>query len=213
MRNTMRMGAVAAFVALALPAAASAQVCVGEPVGAGQSAIQFGVGFPGNDLTGYTGSVRTNPGGPLSYEAGYTYTTFGEGIDQKMHTIAAQAEYELPVQQLGMCPAAGLGWSTMSDDPSNLSMWSVPIGLGVGHEIPVGSGFSLTPHIMPMFVWQRVSFEEPLLGETISGSDSAFGFLGGLTFGTEAIFVAARATMTTFEGDDTSFSIEGGFLF
>lgn len=213
MRNTMRMGAVAAFVTLALPAIASAQVCVGEPVGAGQSSIQFGLGFPGNDVTGYTGSVRTNPGGPLSYEAGYTYSTLGDGIDQKMHTIAGRAEYELPIQQVGVCAAAGLGWSTVSDDPTDLSLWNIPVGMAAGFEFPVGPNFSLTPHVMPMLVWQRVSFEEPITGTSVSDSDSAFGFLGGLTFGTDGFFIAGRAMKTSFEGSETSFSIEGGFLF
>lgn len=210
MRNTVKMGAVAAFVALALPAAATAQTCVGEPVGAGQSSIQFGIGFPAESVTGYRGAVRTNPGGPLSYEAGYTYTTF-DGVDQKMHTIGGTAEYELPVSQVGVCAATGLSWSTISDDPTNSSVWEIPLGIAAGHEIPAGSSLFVTPHVMPMVLWQRVSSE--LLGESFSDSQTSFAFQGGLTFGTEAFFAAARAMKVFEDNTDTRFSIEGGFLF
>ncbi len=151
----------------------------------------------------------------MSYEAGYTYSTM-DGVDQKMHTIAGQAgqaEYGLPVQQIGLCAAAGLGWSTISDDPTDTSLWTIPVGLAAGLELPVGPNFSLTPHVMPMLVWQRVSFEEPITGSSVSDSDSAFGFLGGLTFGTDAFYVLGRAMKTTFERSETSFSIEGGFFF
>jgi hypothetical protein len=209
MRNTVKMGAVAAFVTLALPAATSAQTCVGEPVGSGQSSLQFGIGFPAESMTGYRGAVRTNPGGPLSYEAGYTYTTVDE-VDTKMHTIAGSAEYELPVQQIGLCAATGLGWSTFSDDPSNTSVWEIPFGLAAGHEIPAGSNLFVTPHVMPMVLWQRVSTE--LLDESFSDSQTSFAFQGGLTFGTEAIFGAVRAMKIFEDNVDTRFSIEGGFL-
>lgn len=210
MRNTVKLGAVAAFVTLALPAAAAAQTCVGEPVGAGQSSLQLGIGFPAESMTGYTGSVRSNPGGPLSYEAGYTFTSM-DGVDSKMHTIAGRAEYELPVEALGVCGATGLGWSTFSDDPSNSSLWEIPIGLGAGHEFPAGSSFSIIPHAMPMVLWQRISTE--LLGESFSDSQTSFAMLGGLTFGTDAFFAAARAMKVFEDGTDTRFSIEGGFLF
>jgi hypothetical protein len=210
MRNTVKLGAVAAFVTLALPVAATAQTCVGEPVGSGQSSIQFGIGFPAESTTGYRGAVRTNPGGPLSYEAGYTYTTF-DGVDQKMHTIGGTAEYELPVSRVGVCAATGLSWSTISDDPTNSSVWEIPFGLAAGHEIAAGSNMFVTPHVMPMVLWQRASSE--ILGESFSASNTSFAFQGGLTFGTEAFFAAARA-MKIFEDEvDTRFSIEGGFLF
>lgn len=212
MRNTVKLGAVAAFAALVLPAAATAQVCVGEPIGAGQASVQFGIGFPGSDMTGYSGSIRSNPAGPLSYEAGYTYTSM-DGVDTKGHTIAGRGEYALPVQQFGVCAAAGLGWSTFSDDPTNTSMWEIPFGIAAGHEIPAGSSLSITPHVMPMVMWRRIS-SDGLLGESISASQTDFAFMGGLTFGTEAFFAAFRATEIFSDGDeDTRFSIEGGFLF
>ncbi|MEN8375024.1 MAG: hypothetical protein ABFS34_06190 [Gemmatimonadota bacterium] len=210
MRNTLKLGAIAAIATLAMPADVLAQVCVGEPVGAGQSSLQFGLGFPGGG-TAYSGSVRSNPAGAVSYEAGYTLTDADNAASPNMHTISGRAEYELPLQVVGACASGGLGWSTASDDGGDLTAWSIPLGVGFGLEMPTQSGFSIIPHVMPMFVWQRVSVEA--LGLTVSASDTAFGFLGGLTVGTESIFGAVRVTTTTFEGDDATFSLEGGFLF
>jgi hypothetical protein len=215
----MQKLSVSGFLAFALmlagPASALAQVCVGMPIGSGQSAVALNVAFP-EDATTFGASGRMRTSGPISVGANYSLTSF-KGADPKGHTFGADVAYDLPVTGASICPVAGLNYSRVSGDfdlfdenfSFSESIISIPVGVGLGLSVPAGPNAEFVPFAMPHLLWTRakVSFDD----ESLSDSDTNFGVKLGATYRIQQVMINAGVTLTSEKNSKALFGLGLGF--
>lgn len=228
MNATLRLAAALAALALALPAAARAQGCIGAPVPdraravqlqAGASTVDVGREFDSTDLgVGF----RANPAGPLAFSAEYLLRTVG-AQDTRVHAVsgALALRIPLPVDLLTVCARAGVGAAFLSDDPSGSSYTNltVPAGLVVELPLPLGPGRTLAPYAAPQFLWSRTNGS--VFGfDDLDESDTGFGVEAGVGLRVSRVVLGAGATfaelspaLATTAFPDRGFFVRAGIMF
>lgn len=179
MKKTM-CGIAAAAVALVAAGSASAQVCDGFPTTDGQGTIGGLVNFP-TGIDQYGGEASYNLAGPLAVNAGYLYSRNDD--DVHLNTFRGGAALDLPTFAGNFHSTGSICPSVRADYTSHegITIWRVPIGLGVGASVPVGSsGTKVTLYIIPAVIWQRTRVElEDFPDFNGTNTDTNLGVRGG----------------------------------
>lgn len=203
-------GILAVTVALAAPAAANAQNCLGLPIANQKAAASFNVSFPEEAKSfGLSGRLRLD--GPLSLGASYSMTSINE-VDPKLHSFGFDASYELPVTTAAsVCGVAGVEHSSISEGGQKNSNLTVPIGVGIGKSFPVGNNAELVPYAMPHLLWNRYSTSVGGIDFTDSTTD--FGLNLGATYRLNKILLNAGVHVNSIEGSSAVFGVGVGYAF
>jgi hypothetical protein len=208
---------VVATLALAFPASALAQVCLGVPAGAGEFALGGTVSFSDGG-TGYMLGGNGNVEGPLAFGAGIGFVDL-DNVDSNLLSVAGQMSVDLPVEGFAACPLLGLGYSTWSDTvlgiDVDVSQVSLPLGMGVGTRIGIEGGTELIPSAQAGLLFARGSVSASAAGETYSEteSDTAFFVGGGATLVFGHFFGRAGVMVDTFDESDSVISVGVGVRF
>lgn len=224
----LSLAAALAALALALPAAARAQGCVGAPVPdraravqlqAGASTVDVGREFDSVDLGA---AYRANPAGPLAYSAEYVLRTVGDR-DARVHEVsgAVALRVPLPVSLLTVCARTGAGAAFLSDagSGSRYTNVTVPAALVVELPLPVGPGRTLVPYAAPQLLWSSTRGE--VFGfDDLDESDTGFGVEAGVglrvnrvLLGVGAAFSDLSPRLGTPAFPDRAFRARAGILF
>ena len=206
MKKTMS-GFAAAVAALVVAGSAGAQVCAGFPTTDGQGTIGALANFPsGFDQYGAEGSY--NPTGPLAVNAGYLYST-GDG--DHLNTFRGGVAFDLGSVLGSMAPGISICPNVRADytSESGVTLWQVPIGLGLGASLPVGGpDMTLTPYVIPSLVWQRIS-----AGAGTDATETDFGIRGGADLNFDRFFLGGTVEWVNGEGNDAVFGVRAGIKF
>lgn len=190
-----------------------AQLCGGVPFNRDQTVVMASAGFPDNANTfGIEGRRKTS--NAIVLAGGYSITTIdedaagGEDIPSQ-HTIAAQGAYEFQLQsaesgpQLGICPNVGFGYTKWDE----LSMVSIPLGIGVGTAFEIGQGTALlAPYASPSIVFAKAEVED-----VESDWENDFGITAGANLVVSNLIFGGSFTKV---GDaDGTFGVQAGLIF
>jgi hypothetical protein len=200
----LRQTLFAAVLTLAVPAVASAQVCLGLPQGTRTSA-QAQIGFPSH-ATNFGVAGTMGIGEQLYAGASYTLTSFDHSSIPSQNTFGVHGAYDMPglIEGASFCPTAGVNFSKWDE----FSTIAIPVGVGIGKTFPLGEGTTtITPYATPQLVWARTSFD----GASVS--DTNFGFDAGGTVGFSRYFAGASFSKVFVTGSEAAFSIHGGIAF
>jgi hypothetical protein len=198
---------------------ARAQACIGIPAGPGRFALGGSVGFT-DGATNYGAGLLANLEGPLSVGANYTLTKIDD-VDENFNSFDGILAYELPLQGISACPAAGLGYGRIGSDVPELGIRAtltnvvVPVGLGLGYTFSGSGPLSLTLHAIPQFLYIRTTGEvsdgDLSIQETETASE--FGTSLGFKVGLPQLFFGASVSLTTIDDSDPVFSVGLGVIF
>jgi len=210
MKKTMS-GLAAAAAALLLAGSASAQICAGFPTVDGQGSLSARADFP-SDFDQYGAEGSYNPVGPLAVNAGYIYSNAGD-----VHRNTFRGGVALDVDSFlgGLLPGVSICPNVRADHTSEngLTLWQVPIGLGFGVSLPVGSpDMTLTPYVIPALVWQRTD------AGGLDENETNFGVRGGADLNFDRFFLGGMVEWvdapSPFNGDTRAvFGVRAGFKF
>lgn len=188
-----------------MPATLEAQACFGVPQGS-QRIASFAVQFPSSS-TDYEVGGLAMVGESLYAGASVGVTTFDYPGADNATNFGARVGYEIPslLETASVCPGLGLGYTTVGD----LDILTVPLSLGIGTTLPLGTDDSttLTPYIAPQLHWTRTSVGD------LSKSDTSLGFSGGATVGFGPILGGAFVSKLFEDGHDFIFGIQAGYVF
>jgi hypothetical protein len=219
--------AALAALALALPAAARAQGCIGAPVPEGRFALQAQgsratyEGTPEVDGLGIGASLRANVAGPLAASAEYGYSRVGDA-DVPLHSGGVMLAFRAPVSAggLSVCARAGAMAARLegTTSGSRLDNYTFPVGLVIELPLPVGNGGAVVPYVAPQYLFS--STEGEILGfeygENANGPGVEAGL--GLRFGRAAITAGGTYSdlppeLVTTAVSNQSFFLRVGVLF
>lgn len=215
------MAALSAAAVVAGSETALGQTCLGTPVESGQLALHGDVGFT-DGARSLGGSLSLNLRGPLAFSAGYARTDYDD-IDPNANafsgTVALKLPASLPVE---VCPAVGLGYSTLVDEStifgevfrSEYKTVTVPVGVSIGHRVALRNGVTVIPYAYPHALYIRSRVEEPDLGGDFESTDSntEFGTTLGVSVAFRSVFVRGSAFVSTIDESDPTLSISLGLL-
>lgn len=216
MSRTPRLPVLFATALALFPSVLLAQACIGVPAGNGQVALSGGAGFT-EGVKSYGAEAAFNLVGPVSLEAGYSLVTFDD-IDNNGNTVSGSGAFELPVPGLSVCPAAGVShmrWSERFELAEvTLTSTIIPVGMGVGRELPAGPNLFVTLFAVPQFLHVRGTISGSEGGASVSVSDSTneFGTALGMRLGSDEFYVGAGVNLTTIEGSDPTFGVTMGLV-
>jgi hypothetical protein len=187
--------AALAALALATPAAARAQGCVGAPVPERALAVQLqaaaasydvGPSSEGGPAAGV--SLRHNVRGPLAYAAEYQLGSVGDA-EGRLHSGGAVVALRAPrlPQAVAVCARGGVLGSRFDDSPSATQLDNVTGTVGVVLEAPL-SGGRVVPYVAPQYLFSRTRGD--VLGLEYESSGNGFGVEAG------AGIRAGRAALT-----------------
>lgn len=205
----MRAGrfVAAAVLALAAPAAARAQGCVGAPLPRGGRAVQAQAGIStvhaGRELssTDVGAAFRADPAGPLALSAEYLLRSVG-GEGAKVHTVSAALALRLPfpARLPVVCARAGLGGAFHADGDtgSGYASFTVPLGLVLELPLAAGPGRTVAPYAAPQLLWSTTSGE--FLGERgLAEADAGVGVEAGVGVRSGRFVAGAGASISTLD--------------
>jgi hypothetical protein len=205
MKKTMS-GLAAAAAALLLAGSAGAQICAGFPTADGQGSLSALANFPsGFDQYGVEGSY--NPQGPLAVNAGFIYSTDDE---DDLNTLRIGGALDLQSLLGAGLPGLSICPNVRADRTSDagITLWQVPIGLGFGASVPVGSpDMTLTPYVIPALVWQRFS------AGGLDESETEFGVRGGADLSFDRFFLGGMVEWVNNSAQDAVFGVRAGIKF
>lgn len=200
-------GLAAAVAALVLAGSASAQVCAGFPTTDGQGSIGALANFPsGFDQYGAEGSY--NMTGPFAVNAGFIYSTGG---GDNLNTFRVGAALDVGSFLGNMLPGISICPNVRADytSESGVTLWQIPIGLGFGASVPVGSpDMTLTPYVIPALVWQRFD-----AGAGTDVTETDFGIRGGADLNFDRFFLGGMVEWVNQTGSDAVFGVRAGIKF
>jgi hypothetical protein len=208
------IAAAALVAAVALPAAASAQVCIGVPIRDGAFGIA-GEFQTGEGAKGFGGTLTANLTGPLSVQAGYTLIDIDE-VDDNGNTFFGNVAWELPNMSFSVCPVAGVAYSSFTTEvfgfEADASQIAIPIGIGIGKEFAASPTLNMSLFAVPHFVHLRNKFtlSDGTAEESETESENEFGAQLGARIGTGQLWAGAGVSFTTVEDTDPVFSLTLG---
>jgi hypothetical protein len=211
MKKTMT-GLAAAVAALVVAGSAAAQVCAGFPTTDGQGTIGALVNFP-TGLDQYGAEASYNFAGPLAVDAGFLRSNGGE---DHLSTFRGGVALELPAfagnfRSTGsICPSVRADYTSEDD----FTIWQVPIGLGVGASVPLGSsGVHLALHIIPAVVWSRVHVDAFSGFEETTIDDTNFGVRGGAALSYNRFYLGVISEWMDVPESDAVVGVRAGIRF
>jgi hypothetical protein len=205
------VGILAAVAAVGFAQAAEAQLCAGFPIP--QRGLYVGLRYlyeqTDADISvssNYSWGVEAayNAAGPLAVFGGLNVIDLG---DHSANQYRAGVAFE--VAQLGAfigprvsaCPTAEVRW--IADDGE--TRMQIPVGLGIGADLGLPAGPSVSGYVIPQVVFARLSGEGL---ETVSNTD--FGVTGGVMVGLGQIVVGGELRHIFVTGADPAFGIRVG---
>jgi hypothetical protein len=206
MKKTMS-GVAAAVAALVVAGSASAQVCAGFPTTDGQGTIGALANFP-SGFDQYGAEASYNLTGPLAVNAGFIYSKDG---DEHLNTFRGGLAFEINSFIGNMLPGISICPNVRADYSSQdgVTVWQVPIGLGFGASLPVGSpDMTLTPYVIPALVWQRFD-----AGGGLDDTETEFGIRGGADLNFDRFFLGGMVEWVNNTGSDAVFGVRAGIKF
>ncbi|MFL5540726.1 MAG: hypothetical protein ACJ8J0_17170 [Longimicrobiaceae bacterium] len=206
MKKTMS-GFAAAVAALVLAGSASAQVCAGFPTTDRQGTVGAFANFP-SDFDQYGAEVSYNTSGPFAVNAGFIYST-ADG--DNLNTFRIGAAYDLTPLVGSMLPGISICPNVRADytSESGITLWQIPIGLGFGASVPVGSpDMTLTPYVIPALYWQRFD-----AGAGLDDTETDFGIRGGADLNFDRFFLGGMVEWVNQTGSDAVFGVRAGIKF
>jgi hypothetical protein len=199
------VGILAAVAAVGFAQAAEAQLCAGFP--SSQRGFYFGgrMDFPSGSDNSLGVEAAYNAAGPLAVFGGLNVIDHGDHSDNQFRAGVA-----LEVAQLGAfigprvsaCPTAEVRWISDDDDETRME---IPVGLGIGADLGLPAGPSVSGYVIPQIVFRRQSVTGL---ETVSSSD--FGVTGGVMVGLGQIVVGGELRHIFISGEDPEFGIRVG---
>jgi hypothetical protein len=198
--------AFAAAAAVAVAGTAQAQVCAGFPIHDNQGTISARADFPsGADQYGVEGAFNFT--GPLSLNAGYIYTKDNSGVTAgHLDTFRAGAAVDISGYTAAMLPGISVCPNVRADFTSiaGTNFYSVPVGLGLGASVPLGSpDMSLTPYAIPAVVFSG--------GSGVNSTD--FGIRGGADLNFDRFYLGGQVEWVNGGGSNAVFGVRGGIKF
>ena len=203
---------LAAAATAALAGTAQAQVCAGFP--SSDRGFYFGgrADFPdGGDSYGVEAAY--NASGPLSVFGGLNVVSAEDAgdDDESINVYRVGAAFELA--SLGMmigpnvsvCPTAEVNWFSESD----VTLMQIPIGVGVGVDLGVPVGPSISAYAVPALVISRLDVDDdnPIFEDD---SQTDFGIRGGLNVGFGLFTVGGEVQQVFADDTDPVFGIRVG---
>lgn len=217
MKKTAGFLAVAATVALALPA--EAQICAGYPTG--DRGMYFGAraDFPDN-VDSYGVEANYNFSGPLGVYAGLNVLSAeedsgGSDDDESLDELYAGVAFEAARLGLMVGPrvSACLVGEVRNMSEDDVSYTEIPIGLGIGASLGV-PGVPVSGYVQPQLVISRISVDD--IGDE---TDTSFGVKAGANVGFGLISIGGEVRHLfideedLFLRDETTFGIRAGVRF
>ena len=197
----------AAAAALVLAGSASAQVCAGFPTHDGQGSIGAFANFP-SGFDQYGAEVSYNTTGPFAINGGFIYSS---DDDENLSTFRVGAAYDLAPLVGSLLPGISICPNVRADYTSDagITLWEVPIGVGFGATLPVGSpDMTLTPYVIPALVWQRFN-----AGAALKETETDFGIRGGVDLNFDRFFLGGMVEWVDQTGSDAVFGVRAGIKF
>jgi hypothetical protein len=200
---------LAAVATVALAGSAQAQVCAGFP--SSERGFYFGgrADFPdGGDSYGVEAAY--NASGPLSIFGGLNVVS-PEESDEDVNVFRAGAAFE--IASLGMmigprvsvCPTAEVNWFSESD----VTFMQIPIGVGIGADLGVPVGPSVSGYVVPALVVSRLDADDddPIFEDA---TETDFGVRAGVNVGFGLITVGGELQHVFVDEADPVFGIRVG---
>lgn len=196
---------------------AAAQACMGVPIGNANFAVRGEVELP-DGAKEYDAVLNANMLGPIAFELFGGIVDF-EDSEETGATFGGKVGYELGLAGASVCPLVGADYTTVSDDAdgveSSVNLLVVPIGIGVGTTLPVGTMGDIALYAQPAFLWMRSSVESTGGAIEIDESDSTneFGAEAGAVLGIGRFLLGGSVNFTTLEDSDAVFALTAGVRF
>lgn len=208
MKKTVLLAAVATA---ALAGSAQAQVCAGFP--SSDRGFYFGgrADFPeGGDSYGVEAAY--NAAGPLSVFGGLNVVSAEDAgdDDESVNVFRVGAAFELASlgmmigPQVSVCPVAEVNWFSEDD----VTLMQIPIGIGVGADLGLPVGPSVSGYAVPSLVVTRLDVPDDALIEDETETD--FGIRAGVNVGFGIITVGGELQHVFVDEADPVFAIRAG---
>jgi hypothetical protein len=212
---------VAALVAL--PAGATAQLCLGVPAPAGTAALAARAGVAWGETT-YDGSATVNLAGPLSVTGAYAHGMLYP-LHRPANGIAGSVAYELSPWGMSVCPTVEAQHERLSTtryrSAHSLSWTTVSMGVNVGRTVATLDESYLIAHGGPrVFYFHRVYRSE--LPEAPAGSPASsaadirdyveVGGQAGLTIGRGRFYLDASVAGTSHGSWEPAYTFSLGVV-
>ena len=221
----MRLPILAALAALALPAPAAAQGCIGAPLAERGRAVQLQAASTSYDqAAGSEGglslgaSFRHNPRGFLAYSAEYHLGSVGDGgADLHSGGVVVAARAPLSVRGVSLCARAGALASRLDQGPSATRLDNVTFPVGVVLEAPLGGG-AVVPYVAPQYLFSRTRGAVLGLDYDASGDGAGVEAGAGIRAGRAAVtlggtYSALPEALITPAASTRSFFVRLGLVF
>lgn len=218
----VKLMALAAAGAVLSTGSAAAQACLGVPTRDAQFNLRGDVGFP-EETKQYSAVVTADLNGPLSFELNAGLIDIDEVEDNGV-SFGGKLAYELPgLTQASICPLAGGQYSTLTAEETaggvtfeaDASSLVIPIGIGVGKTLPLGTTSSFTLYAQPQYLHIRSSIDANVgdieFEEEETGNE--FGIDAGARLGLGRFLVGGAVNWATIEEYDPVFSVTAGLTF
>jgi hypothetical protein len=200
---------------------AMAQACLGVPTHDAQFNVRGEVAFP-QDTRQYSAVVTADLNGPLSFELNAGLIDIDE-VEDNGASFGGKLAYEMAVSQLSICPLGGGQYSTITVEETDgavtlegdANSLVIPVGIGLGKTLPLGSGSSLTLYAQPQYLHIRSSFEAAVAGIEIDEEaiENEFGIDAGARLGLGRLLVGGAMNWATLPDYDPVFSVTAGVTF
>lgn len=203
-------GLLAVLAATSLAGAVGAQVCVGLPTVDRQFTVGGFMIFPDGadvgDVWGVEGSA--NPVGPLSFFGAVTFfsddgiTSFGR------KAYGGGAAWEItPAAPIAVCPTVSVEYMSLETLGTALA---VPVGIGLGVDLPVTARVGFSPYLVPAVIWSRFDPDDGFHPGEDTESQVDFGMSGGVLVSFGSFFVDGTV-QHVFDGEsDPVFGFRAG---
>lgn len=196
---------------LALPLCVEAQACVGSHAPRGDLALEGGTAF-GGDATGNEAGAVGNLEGPLFLSLGYRYQDAAE-LPQAGHVGRARVGVETRIgPRLSLCMVGSGAYSWFDFDGADVAGHTLAGGPALGYPVPLGDGtLRVTPHVVAGVAYRSFSGTAAGYAAEESGTDA---FLrGGLSFGTEHLWVQGTVRQLSASDAEPAFGVSVGASF
>lgn len=208
-----RLAALVAVAALALPAAAEAQVCLGNAsFAAGRTRFDA-------DLTLSDGATTIAPGLAFGGRTGAfggvaVGITSYDGADDSAVGVSGNLGYQIPVgegtrsapSRVQLCPRLGVGFTSLPGDATGTSL---DAGATIGTPVALSPTVDLVPFGGLALAWRRVSVDDFSSSET--GGILSLGT--GLVFSRRYTARVGFGVPLGFDGSDTAVTLGFGINF
>lgn len=201
----------AAAATVVLAGTAQAQVCAGFP--SSDRGFYFGgrADFP-EDIDSYGVEAAYNAAGPLSVWGGLNVLSLEDGGDDDESVNEYRVGGALELASLGMmigprfsvCPGAEVSWISEDD----VTAMQIPIGLGIGADLGLPIGPSVSGYAIPALVISRLDVPDDSVLEDETETD--FGIRAGVNVGFGLITVGGEVQHLFVDEADPVFGIRLG---